>query len=101
MGETYETTGFTHVMTVDYSQNYMELGLEPNTKEVIFEYMTFYYSARCWNDIIQYIECQYPFQLGSGGVSPTDDEFEILNLNEELFNGNHQPLQDWIDNLSI
>jgi len=100
MSMTYETTGLTYLHTLDYSQNYNELGLEPNTKDVVFETMSFYYSARCWNDIIQFIKAQSPIDPLSDYHLPTREEIDEHNLREELYNGNHQPLQDWIDNLN-
>jgi len=100
MGETYETSGLTYINTLDYSLNYEEMGLDPNTKDVVFVAESFYYSARCWNDIIQFIKGQYPEDPLYDYHLPTEEEIEQHDLREELYNGNHQPLQDWIDNLN-
>jgi hypothetical protein len=100
MSATYETTGLTYINTIDYSQNYFELGIEPNTKDVVFVAMSFYYTARCYTDIIQYVQGQgleeplYDYHL------PTNEELAENDLRKEMFNGDHQPLQDWIDNLN-
>lgn len=100
MSTTYETTGLTYINTIDYSQNYLELGMESNTKDVVFETMSFYYTARCWNNIIQYVQGQRLQDPLSNSNYPTKEEFIEHNLREEVFNGNPQPLQDWIDNLN-
>ena len=101
MSTTYETTGLTYIRTIDYSQNYEELGLDPNTKDVVFTTMSFYYSARCWNDIIQFIKAQHPDDPLYDYHLPSEEEIQEHDSREELFNGNHQPLQEWIDNLTI
>lgn len=97
----YDTTGFTHIKTVDYSEIYNEVGLEPNTKDVVFETMSFYYSARCLNDIIQFVKGQRPDEPLHNYHFPSYQEIQDHNSREEWYNGNHQPLQDWIDNLTI
>jgi hypothetical protein len=100
MSTTYETTGLTYINTIDYSQNYDELGLEPYTKDVVFVAMSFYYTARCYTDIIQYVQGQRLEEPLYNNNLPTKEEFVEHNLRKEMFNGEHQPLQDWIDNLN-
>lgn len=97
MSNNYETSGFTYVQTIDYSQNYNELGLDPNTKDVVFEYMNFSYSARCFENIIQFVKGQRPEQPLTNGDTPTQEQLDEHDLRRELYNGNPQPLQQWID----
>jgi hypothetical protein len=97
MGETYETTGFTLIQVIDYSDNYLELGYEPNTKDVVYEYMDFVYSARCFQDIIQFIAGQRHDQPLTNGELPTQEQSQEHDQRRELYNGNHEPLQLWIN----
>ena len=101
MDETYETTGLTYVTTIDYSENYGELGIEPNTKEIVFISEYFYFTARTLNNIIQYTAGQRITEPLSNGSYPTIEEFQIRNSEAEMFNTNPQPLQNWIDTLTI
>lgn len=99
MVETYETTGLTYVTTIDYSETYSELGIVPNTKDIVFISEYFYFTARTLDNIIQYASGQRITEPLSNGLYPTMEEFQIRNSEAEMFNANHQPLQDWIDNL--
>lgn len=99
MGETYETSGLTYVKTVDYSNDYWIVGLEPNTKDIAFISQTFNFTARTWNDIIQYIAGQRITDPLSTGEYPTLEEFQYRNTELELYNVNPQPLQEWLNNL--
>lgn len=99
MNETYETSGLTYVNTVDYSEDYLIYGLEPNTKDIIFIYETLFFTARTLNNIIQWINGQRITDPTSTGLAPTKEEFQIRNEMKDQFNQYPQPLQDWIDNL--
>ena len=99
MIETYETTGLTYVTTIDYSETYSELGIVPNTKDIVFISEYFYFTARTLDNIIQYAAGQRITEPLSDGSYSTIEEFQIRNSEAEMFNTNPQPLQDWIDNL--
>lgn len=101
MDETYETTGLTYITTIDYSETYSELGIVPNTKDIVFISEYFYFTARTLNNIIQYAAGQRITEPLSNGLYPTLEEFQVRNRDAEMFNVNPQPLQTWIDNLTI
>ena len=88
---TYDTTGLTYVDTF-YKPD--------DVKDVAFICEKFTYSAQCFNNIIQFIRAQRIEQPLSDGSYATDEEAAQMAIWREKFNGNHQPLQDWIDNLS-
>lgn len=72
---------------------------EDDTKDVVFVCDNFFYSARCYNDIIQFIKGQrLTDELYDGSIG-TEEQFELNDLRRELYNGNHEPLQNWIDSL--
>lgn len=93
----YDTSQFIYLGTNDFSQNYQELGLEPNTKEVLFEYMNFVYKVRCFENIIQFVTGQRPEELLTNGILPTDQQVDEHDLRRELYNNDPAPLQQWID----
>lgn len=101
MSATYETSGLTYVSTVDYSDNYWIYGLEPNTKDIIFIYETFFFTARTLNNIIQWVNGQKIAEPNSEGVEVTTEQFQVRNESKLQFNEFPQPLQTWIDNLTI
>jgi hypothetical protein len=88
----YETTGFTFIRTL--------ISPEEFTKYVVFECENFVYSARCYQNIIQFIQGQRHTELLTNGQTPTEEQNIQHDLRRELYNGDHQPLQDWIDNLN-
>jgi hypothetical protein len=88
----YETTGFTFMRTLISSEEF--------TKDVVFECENFIYSARCYQNIIQFIKGQRHTELLTNGQTPTEEQHIQHDLRRELYNGDHQPLQDWIDNLN-
>jgi hypothetical protein len=59
----------------------------------------FYYSAQCYTGIIQFVRAQRCNEPLSDGSLPTHEECMQKDVWRENFNGNPQPLQDWIDNL--
>jgi hypothetical protein len=73
------------------------INYEDNEKDVVFVCDNFVYSARCYNDIIQYIKGQRPHEQLFDGSSPTPEQLELHDLRRELFNGDHEPLQIWIN----
>jgi hypothetical protein len=86
----YSTTGLTYVETI----------LRPDDiEDVVFVNELFYYSAQCLTEIIQFVRAQRCDQPLSDGNLPTFEQCEQKDVWREKFNGNHQPLQDWIDNL--
>ena len=90
MDNNYETTGLTYVETV----------AKPDDVEVVvFINEKFYYSAQCYTSIIQFVGAQRCTEPLSDGSLPTHEECMQKDVWREKFNGNHQPLQDWIDNL--
>lgn len=87
----YPTSGFTYIETIHYPD-----GLH---KDVVYVWEMFTYSARCFQDIIQFINGQRPEEPLTNGLIPTEEQVAEHNLREEWYNQNHQPLQTWIDNL--
>ena len=85
----YTTNNFIYIRTEEYP--------EESTKEVFFEYMNFVYFVRCFENIIQYIGGQRHSELLTNGDIPTYEQGLEHDLRRELYNGNHQPLQEWID----
>jgi hypothetical protein len=87
----YTTNDFIYIKTEEYP--------EESTKEVFFEYMNFVYFARCFENIIQYIGGQRHSEPLTNGEMPTYEQGLEHDLRRELYSGDHQPLQDWIDTL--
>ena len=87
---TYETTGLIYVDTF-YKPD--------NVKDVAFICEKFTYSAKCFNDKIQFIRAQRNEEMMHDGTYATFEECQQKDVWREKFNGNHQPLQNWIDNL--
>jgi hypothetical protein len=85
----YTTNDFIYIST--------ELTGEESTKIVTFEYMNFVYSVRCFENIIQYIGGQRHTEPLTNGDIPTYEQGLEHDLRRELYNGDHQPLQEWID----
>jgi hypothetical protein len=80
--------------------NYIETLIhDVDHKSVVFHYMDFSYSAKTFEDIIQYIKGQRASELKTNGEVPTTEELELHDERKEEYNGNHQPIQDWIDSL--
>lgn len=72
---------------------------EDDTKDVIFVCDNFFYSARCFNEIIQFVKGQRPEDELHDGTFVTEEQTQLHDSRKELFNGDHQPLQIWIDSL--
>jgi hypothetical protein len=90
MDNNYETTGLTYVETI----------VRPDdVEDVVFINEKFYYSAQCYTGIIQFVRAQRCNEPLSDGSLPTHEECMQKDVWRENFNGNPQPLQDWIDNL--
>ena len=90
MDNNYETTGLTYVETI----------VRPDdVEDVVFINEKFYYSAQCYTGIIQFVKAQRCDEPLSDGSLPTHEECMQKDVWRENFNGNPQPLQDWIDNL--
>jgi len=88
----YETTGLTHVET-----NYFP---ELEEKKVVFLCELYSYTAHCFQNIIQFIGSQKnPNGPLSDGSIATEEQVSSNQLRKKLFNGNHSPLQEWIDSL--
>jgi hypothetical protein len=85
----YATDDFIYIRTEEYP--------EDSTKEVFFEYANFVYFARCFENIIQYMGGQSHSEPLTNGEMPTYEQSLEHDSRRELYNGDHQPLQDWID----
>jgi hypothetical protein len=73
--------------------------LDSNHKEYTFEYLFFTYKVRTFDGIIQYIKGQRDGELKTNDEVPTEEESALHDDRKEIYNGNHQPIQDWIDTL--
>jgi hypothetical protein len=89
----YTTDDFIYIRTEDVSE-------EESTKIVYFEYQNFVYSVRCFENIIQFISGQRHSDPLTNGEIPTYEQGLEHDLRRELYNGDHAPLQAWIDGLS-
>jgi hypothetical protein len=85
----YTTNDFIYIST--------ELTGEESTKIVTFEYMNFLYYVRCFENIIQFIRGQRHSEPLTNGDIPTYEQGLEHDSRRELYNGDHQPLQEWID----
>jgi hypothetical protein len=90
MDNNYETTGLTYVETITRPDD---------VEDVVFINEKFYYSAQCYTGIIQFVRAQRCDEPLSDGSLPTHEECMQKDVWRENFNGNPQPLQEWIDNL--
>jgi hypothetical protein len=59
--------------------------------------MNFLYYVRCFENIIQFIKGQRHSELLTNGEVPTPEQHIEHDLRRELYNGDRQPLQEWID----
>lgn len=73
--------------------------VETDTTEVRFVWDGFVYFARCFEGIIQYIGAQRPDAPLYDGTYATQEQAELKDSRREFFNGDHAPLQEWIDSL--
>jgi len=89
----YTTNDFIYIRTEEYP--------EESTKEIFFEYLNFVYSVVCFEDIIQFIRGQRHTELLTNGELPTYEQGLEHDLRRELYNGDHEPLQQWLDNLTL
>ena len=85
----YTTNDFIYIST--------ELTEEESTKIVTFEYMNFLYYVICFEGIIQFIRGQRHDEPLTNGEMPTYEQGLEHDNRRELYNGDHQPLQEWID----
>jgi hypothetical protein len=85
----YTTTDFIYIRT--------EYQPEDLTKDVLFEYMNFVYDVRCFENIIQFVRGQRHSEPLTNGDIPTYEQGLEHDIRRELYNGDHQPLQDWLD----
>ena len=88
----YDTTGLTYVETF-YFPEYEE-------KKVAFLCELYAYTAHCFQNILQFVGSQ-PNPKGplSDGSYPTEEQIQANQLRKKQYNGNHIPLQEWLDNL--
>ena len=86
----YTTNDFIYIST--------ELTGEESTKIITFEYMNFLYYVICFENIIQFIRGQRHTEPLTNGEIPTYEQGLEHDLRRKLYNGDHQPLQEWIDN---
>ncbi len=85
----YDTSEFIYIGT--------ELTGEESTKIVTFEYQNFLYYVRCFENVIQFIKGQRHSELLTNGQVPTQEQHIEHDVRRELYNGDRQPLQDWLD----
>jgi len=85
----YTTNDFIYIST--------ELTEEESTKIVTFEYMNFLYYVICFENIIQFIRGQRHDEPLTNGEMPTYEQCLEHDNRRELYNGDHQPLQEWIN----
>ncbi len=88
---TYETTGLTYVETI-YFPEYEE-------SKVVFLCELYSYTAHCFQNIIQFVGGQKDPWILSDGTPATEEQVLGNDARKEQYNQNHQPLQEWIDNL--
>jgi hypothetical protein len=86
----FDPTQLTYLNTIDNGDS---------TTDVIFVCDNFTYSVRCFEGIIQFIKGQRPEDLLYDGSSATSEQLELNDLRREFYNGDHAPLQTWIDSL--
>jgi len=88
----YETTGLTHLGTYFFP--------EFEEKKIVFLCELYSYTAHCFQNILQYVSGQKNAKGPlSDGSYPTQEQIEANNIRKEKYNGNHVPLQLWLDNL--
>lgn len=68
-------------------------------KDYEFEYLNFLYSVKTLDGVIQYIKGQRGDSLKTNGETATQEELELHDERKEIYNGNHLPIQSWIDSL--
>ena len=85
----YTTNDFIYIRT--------EYQPEDLTKDVLFEYMNFVYDVRCFENIIQFIRGQIHSEPLTNGEMPTYEQCLEHDIRRELYNGDHAPLQEWLD----
>lgn len=89
----YTTNDFIYIRTEDIS--------EESTKIVYFEIQNFVYSVICFENVIQFIKGQRHSELLTNGEIPTYEQCLEHDIRRELYNGNHEPLQLWLNNLTL
>ena len=70
-----------------------------SNSEVRFVWDNFVYTARCFEGIIQFISAQRPDVPLYDGTTATLEQAVLKDSRREFFNGDHAPLQGWIDSL--
>lgn len=70
-----------------------------NSTAVNFVWDGFVYTAFCFEGIIQFIKAQRHDEPLYDGTSSTLEQAMLKDLRKEFFNGDHAPLQEWIDSL--
>ena len=85
----YTTNDFIYVRTEEQPEEFIKI--------VTFEYMIFLYYIRCFENTIQFIKGQRHNEPLTNGEMPTSEQYIENDLRRELYNGDHQPLQEWID----
>jgi len=79
---------------------YIGLSYGSDSKIQTFEYSNFIYDVYTTLDNqVQFIKGQSSVQLTSEGQVPTQEELDLHDEREEIYNGNHVPIQNWINTL--
>jgi len=69
------------------------------TTAVRFVWDGFVYTVFCLDGIVQYIKAQSHLDPLYDGSIATIDQAELKDERRELLNGDHAPLQEWLDSL--
>lgn len=85
-----DVTQLTYLDTTDHGDG---------TSDVRFVCLNFVYTVRCLDGIIQFIKGQRPEETLFDGGQATEEQIEMHDERRELYNGDHAPLQEWLDSL--
>ena len=89
-----DVTQLTYLDTTDQTEERGE-----NTTAIRFVWDGFVYTVFCFEGIIQYIGGQSHLDPLYDGSIATIDQAYLKDERREFLNGDHAPLQEWIDSL--
>ena len=89
-----DVTQLTYLDTTDQTEERGE-----NTTAIRFVWDGFVYTVFCFEGIIQYIGGQSHLDPLYDGSTATIDQAYLKDERRELLNGDHAPLQEWIDQI--
>lgn len=73
--------------------------LDSGSRVYTFEYLYFLYDVHTLDGQVQFIKGQRGNELKTNGETPTQEELELHDERKEIYNNNHQPIQDWVNSL--